>query len=165
MKVFVWYSCHPTLKICQRGRPRALMCEMLEWISWMNFPLIRDLVLRGLYLTLLRLGFFGAAHEWGGEQIGRLPKICHTYLTMMKLSTVIPYLARPLSSADMSNFLLEISRFCYIKKYMYRLHFDEKFLILLTFLESLKIVLIKKVSILMMQANMATPGLLKIKIF
>ena len=48
---------------------------------------------------------------------------------------------------------------------MYRLHFDEKFLILLTFLESLKIVLIKKVSILMMQANMATPGLLKIKIF
>ena len=48
---------------------------------------------------------------------------------------------------------------------MYRLHFDAKFLILLTFLESLKIVLIKKVTILMMPAKMATPGLLKIKIF
>ena len=48
---------------------------------------------------------------------------------------------------------------------MYRLHFDTKFLVLLTFLESLKIVLIKKVIILMMSAKMATPGLLKIKVF
>ena len=71
----------------------------------------------------------------------------------------------PLSSADMSNFSPEISKFCYIKKYMYRLHFDTKFLILLAFLESLKIVLIKKVTILMMPAKMATPGLLKIKVF
>ena len=71
----------------------------------------------------------------------------------------------PLSSADMSNFSPEISKFCYIKKYMYRLHFDTKFLILLTFLESLKIVLIKKVTILMMPATMATPGLLKVKVF
>ena len=36
------------------------------------------------------------------------------------------------------------SEFCYIKKYMYKLHFDKKFLILLTFLESLKTVFIKK---------------------
>ena len=48
---------------------------------------------------------------------------------------------------------------------MYRLHFDTKLLILLTFLESVKIVLIKKVAILVMSAKMATPGLLKIKIF
>ena len=48
---------------------------------------------------------------------------------------------------------------------MYRLHFETKFPILLTFLESLKIVSIKKVRILMMSAKMATPGLLKIKIF
>ena len=48
---------------------------------------------------------------------------------------------------------------------MYRLHFDTKLLIPLTFLEFLKIVLIKKVTILMMSAKMATPGLLiKVKV-
>ena len=75
------------------------------------------------------------------------------------------YVIHPMSPAGISNFLPEISKFCYIKKYMYRLHFDTKFLILLTFLESLKIVLIKKVIILMMSAKMATPGLLKITVF
>ena len=48
---------------------------------------------------------------------------------------------------------------------MYRLDFETKLLILLTFLESMKIILIKKVAILVMSAKMATPGLLKIKIF
>ena len=70
-----------------------------------------------------------------------------------------------LSSADISNFLTAIRKFFYTKKYMYRLHFDTKFPILLTFLEPLKIVLIKKIGILMMSAKMATPGLLKIKLF
>ena len=40
------------------------------------------------------MGFFGAAHGWGGEgggQIGPpIPKIFHTYPTMMKLGTDIP---------------------------------------------------------------------------
>ena len=49
-----------------------------------------------------------------------------------------------LTSADISNFSMEIRKFRHIKKYMYRLHFDKKLLIILTFLESLKIVLIKK---------------------
>ena len=75
------------------------------------------------------------------------------------------HVTHTLSSAEISNFSLEISKFCYIKKYMYRLHFDTKLLILLTFPESVKIVLIKKVAILVMSAKMATPGLLKIKIF
>ena len=74
------------------------------------------------------------------------------------------HVTHPLSSADISNFSTEISKFCYIKKYMYRLQFDAKFLILLTFLESLKIVLIKKVTILMMSAKTATPDLLKITV-
>ena len=73
------------------------------------------------------------------------------------------YVTHPLSSADISNFSFEISKFCYVKKQMYRLHFDTKFIILLTFLESLKIVLIKNVTILMMSEKMATPGLLRIK--
>ena len=75
------------------------------------------------------------------------------------------HMTHPLSSADISNFSPEINKFRHIKKYMYRLHFDTKFLILLTFLESLKIVLIKKVTILIMSAKMASPGLLKIKVF
>ena len=51
------------------------------------------------------------------------------------------------------------------KKYIYRLHFDTKVLIPLTFLESLKIVSLKNVTFLMMSAKMATPGPLKIKVF
>ena len=48
---------------------------------------------------------------------------------------------------------------------MYRLHFDTKFLIILTFLEFIKIVLIKNFTISMMSAKMAIPGLLKLKVF
>ena len=104
-----------------------------------------------------------------------VPKICLTYPTMMKLGTVIPYLKKiqkiyeshdtSLSSADVSIFLLEISKVCYIKKYRYRLHFDTEFLTILTFLESSEVALINMVKILMMSAKMATPGLLKMKVF
>ena len=103
------------------------------------------------------------------------PKISHTYPTMMKFGTVIPYLRRsktymnhvthPLTSADITIFSPEISRFCYIKKYRYRLHFSTKFPILLAFLEFLKVCLINRVIILMMSAKVATPGLLKITVF
>ena len=49
-------------------------------------------------LTLFRMGFFGAAHGWGGgggakrmgEEATR-PKICDTYRTVMKIGTVMPY--------------------------------------------------------------------------
>ena len=44
------------------------------------------------------MGFFGAAHGWGGQKglpsVPPLPKICHTYPTMMKLGTVITYLKK-----------------------------------------------------------------------
>ena len=46
-------------------------------------------------LTLFRMGFFGAAHEWGeGAKRPTFLKICHTHPTMMKLGTVIPYLKK-----------------------------------------------------------------------
>ena len=70
-----------------------------------------------------------------------------------------------LISADISIFSSEISKFCYIRKYRYRLHFSISFLILLIFFESLKIFLKNIVKILMMSAKLATPGLLNIKIF
>ena len=80
------------------------------------------------------MGFFGAAHGWGGAKRPLLPKICHTYPTMMKLDIVTPYLKKIqkymnhvthlMSSADISIFSPEVSKFCYIKNYRYRLHFD-----------------------------------------
>ena len=73
-------------------------------------------------------------------------------------------MTHPLSSADIRIFSPEISKFCYIKKYRYRLYFDALFVFVLTFLESLLIVTINMVKILMMSAKMATPGLLKIKV-
>ena len=119
--------------------------------------------------------FSGLLTDWGAFWGGGLPKISHTYPTMMKLGTVTPYLKKiqklnksrdtPLYSADISTFLPEISKFCYIKKYRYRFHLDTYFLTLLTFLEPLRIVLMNMVRILMMSTKMAHPGLLKIKIF
>ena len=69
------------------------------------------------------------------------------------------------TSADISIFSKEFSKFCYIKKYRYRLHFSTEFLIILDFFASLKICLINLVIISMMSAKMATPGLLKIMVF
>ena len=123
------------------------------------------------------MGFFGAAQGWGGGGPKRpsLPKICCIYHTMMKLGTLIPLIPKgdpktiwvtwhtPLVLLT-SAFLPENSKFCYIKKYKYRFHLDIKLLILLTFLESLRIVLINVVKITMMSAKMATSGLLEIKI-
>ena len=44
------------------------------------------------------MGIFGAAHRWRGgegvEQKEPLPKICHTYPTVMKLGKVLPYLKK-----------------------------------------------------------------------
>ena len=69
------------------------------------------------------MGLFGAAHGWGVEgQKDPVPKICHTYPTIMKLGTLIPYLKKiqkyvnhvthPLSSVDINIFSPEINKFC-----------------------------------------------------
>ena len=42
-------------------------------------------------LTLFKVCLFGTAHGW---QKGPLPKIFHTYPTIMKLDTVTPYLKK-----------------------------------------------------------------------
>ena len=43
------------------------------------------------WLTLFRMGLFGAAHGWGGPGAKRPPSLKSvTYPTMMKLGTVIP---------------------------------------------------------------------------
>ena len=76
-----------------------------------------------------------------------LSKICHSYPAMIKLGTDMLYLkkiqkninhvTRPLTSADISVFSLEII-FCHIKKYKFRFHFYTLYLIILTYFESLK---------------------------
>ena len=108
-------------------------------------------------LTLFRMGFFGAAHGLGGSppSLKSYTCMCHTYPTMMKLYTVRPYqkkskkyinhMTHPLSSADITIFSPEICKFLSIKKYRYNFRFDKKFVILVTFLESLKIVSIKMI--------------------
>ena len=70
-----------------------------------------------------------------------------------------------LSSRNISIFSPEIRNFCYIKKYRYRLRFNTSILILLIFLEFLKVVLINMHAVLMISAKLATLGLLKLKVF
>ena len=67
-----------------------------------------------------------------------LSKICHTYPTLMKFDSYtlpkedtkkyINHITQPFGSAEISIFLLEISIFCYIRKYRHRLHFNALFI-------------------------------------
>ena len=42
-----------------------------------------------------KMGLFGATHGYGGgSKKARLPNICHTYPTMMKLGTLLPCLKK-----------------------------------------------------------------------
>ena len=69
----------------------------------------------------------------GGAKRALLPNICHTYPTVMKLGTVIVHVnhvTNPFISADISIFSSEISKFCYIREFRYRLRFGKQILIL-----------------------------------
>ena len=69
----------------------------------------------------------------GGEQKDLLPKICYAFPAMIKLGTFIHYLKKVQeiedqvtylwSSAGISSFSPEISKFSYITKYIYILDF------------------------------------------
>ena len=70
---------------------------------------------------------------WGEREgkKGPLPRVCHTYPTMMKLDTVIPCPKKIQKIYESRDTLLEfcffspeISKFFYIKKCRYRLYFD-----------------------------------------
>ena len=97
-----------------------------------------------LTLTMFRMGFFGAAHGWGWGQKGPLSlksvthilqwwNLAQLYLTQRRSKKYMNHVTHPLSSADISIFSPEISKFCYIKKYRYRLHFGTQFLIFFNF--------------------------------
>ena len=55
------------------------------------------------------MGLFGAAHGWGGAKRLPLPKVCHTYHTMMKYGTVIPYLKKTQKIYESRDTPLEFS--------------------------------------------------------
>ena len=81
-------------------------------------------------LNPIQDGLFWSCSRMGGGQKrspGPLSKICQTYHAMMKFRSFEKYVnhvTHSLSSVDISIFSLEISKFCYIKKYRYRLYFD-----------------------------------------
>ena len=62
------------------------------------FSVVNDVNLSEFHLnsdfTLFKMGIFEAAHGQGEGAKKALPEICHTYPTMMKLGTVIPYLKK-----------------------------------------------------------------------
>ena len=75
------------------------------------------------------------------------------------------HVTHPLSPAKISIFLRKNSKFFYIRKCRYRLHFGTLLLIFLTFFESLNFFEINMVTILMMSTKLTIPGRLKRKIF
>ena len=52
------------------------------------------------------MGLFGAAHGWG-QKAPSLPKIGHTYPTMMKIGLIIPYLKKIQQTYETRDTLLE----------------------------------------------------------
>ena len=88
-------------------------------------------------LTLFRVDLFRATHGWRETWKA----------TIMTLYTVLPYPKRTQNmyrTRDISfklfwlhHFSLDISSFCYIKKYRQRLNFDAFCLVLLAFIECL----------------------------
>ena len=106
---------------------------------------------------------------------GPLPKICYTYPTLMKLGTFLPYLKKMQKVYKSRDTDLD---FCWHQHFFtgnqqVLLHQDIQMQIALwyiisnsfNFSESLKIVLINTVTISMMSAKMATPDLIKLKVF
>ena len=86
------------------------------------------------FLTLFRMDLSGAAHGLGkAKKAPSLKSVTHIlqrwnlaqlYLAQRRSKKYMNHVTDPLSSADISIFSPEITKFCYIKKYIYRLHFD-----------------------------------------
>ena len=152
-------------KHCYDGQWRLISYYFKCCIRWI--PKISTYT-TGYFSTLHFLTLFSslsrAAHGWGkakkpppslksATHILQQWNLAQLYLTQRRSKKYMNQVTHPLNSADISIFSLEISKFCHIKKYRYRLHFDISFLILVTFFESLKVVLIKMITILMMSAK------------
>ena len=75
--------------------------------------------------------------------------------TLRKSKKIYKSRDAPLEFCWHQHFFNENQQLCQIKRYGYKFHFDTQFLLLLTFLEFLKVALINAVKILMMSAKSA----------
>ena len=107
-------------------------------------------------LTLLTMDLHdGPTHEFGEpKRLLSVKYVLHIlqwwhlaqlYLTQRKSKKYINHMTHHLSSASISIFSTKISKFCYTKKYRYRLYLNAWLLVLLTLFEPLKVFLIKMV--------------------
>ena len=55
---------------------------------------LKKVILQKNDITLFRVSLCWAAHGWGESKKAPLPKICHSYLTMMKLGTFISHIKK-----------------------------------------------------------------------
>ena len=121
------------------------------------------------------MGIFGVAHGWEVAKRPLLPKIYHTYATMMKLGTVIPYLKKiqkiyqvhdtPPQFHRQQHFFTRNKQILLYQELQIQIAFWYIISNSFNFSWVLEIFLINLVIILMMSAKMATPGLLKITVF
>ena len=119
----VWRFHCTAWKECVLAVFLARIFPHLDWIR------INNDVFRML-LTLFRMGFFGAAHGWGGRGAKRPPSLkpfthilqlwnlAHLYLTQRTAKKYMNHATHSLSSADISIFSPRMSKFCYIKKFV-----------------------------------------------
>ena len=80
------------------------------------------------------MGLFRAAHGWEEAKnvtlsqnlshISYNDETLHGYTVLLKIQKHMNHATQPLSSAVITIFSLEISNFCDIKKYRYRLHYN-----------------------------------------
>ena len=100
---YICNGCHDLGILCLNTSSIAIItvdyhCIIYNIIKSEAIHLLRNSLLEDHYymlgctikksiLTLFRMGFFGAAHGWRGAK-------SHTYPTMMKLGTVVPYLKK-----------------------------------------------------------------------
>ena len=117
-----------------RPRKANLQLMLAGSQSHLTYVILINIFYNGFPLTLFRMGFFGAAHGCGGQKAPpSLKSVTHIlqswnlaqlYLTQRRSKKYINHVTHPLISPDISIFSPEISKFCYIKKYRYRLYFD-----------------------------------------
>ena len=94
-------------------------------------------------LTLFRMGIFGAAHRWvgGPKRPPSLKSVTHILQwwnlavvpSLKKIQKIYELRNTPTEFCWHQHFPSEISKFCYFKKYRYRLHFSIQFLIFFNF--------------------------------
>ena len=82
---------------------------------------------KAFHLTLFRIGLFGAIHEcrWNLPHRTYNDETWHSYTLPKEDPKNMSHVTHPLSSADISIFLSDISKFYYIWEYRYRLHFGK----------------------------------------